>query len=468
MGLEAVMICIDNSEWSRNGDYAPSRFDGQNEAANLVAGQRTGSNPETGVGLLTMAGERAEIHLTPTTDLGAFISALSGMQIKGKSDFVRGVQSATLALKHRQNKNQKQRVICFVGSPVEATEKQLETLGKTLKKNNVSLDVVSFGEIADNHAKLQKLVDSCNEDSHLVEVELPKVLSDAILSSAICFGEGGAPGGAGAAAGGDGFEFGVDPSADPELALALRISMEESRRREEGAGGEPSGDAAAAPAGAATGSSGAAAPAAESAGAAATGAPGAAPAGVDIPGFEDMDEELRQAILLSMQGIVGATRTFSIAIAPKNAFFLHKVFPHFSISFPLFDDVLSNYKMQLPNFPPHKKCKLDPVIGISFPIESAPPPAAETPAAASSTKAEGEPAEKKQKTEPKADAPPAAAAAAPAEENLFQDPDFMASLLSELPGVDVNDARIQAAIKGDDADKKDGDKKDDKKDDKKK
>ena len=36
MGLEVVMICIDNSEHSRNGDYAPSRFDAQSDTANIV------------------------------------------------------------------------------------------------------------------------------------------------------------------------------------------------------------------------------------------------------------------------------------------------------------------------------------------------------------------------------------------------------------------------------------------------
>lgn len=54
-------------------------------------------------------------------------------------------------------------------------------------------------------------------------------------------GEGGAPPqGGGVAMGGDGggegFEFGVDPATDPELALALRISMEEERRRQDAAG----------------------------------------------------------------------------------------------------------------------------------------------------------------------------------------------------------------------------------------
>ena len=32
---------------------------------------------------------------------------------------------------------------------------------------------------------------------------------------------------------GSGYEFGVDPNEDPELALALRVSMEEQRARQE-------------------------------------------------------------------------------------------------------------------------------------------------------------------------------------------------------------------------------------------
>ena len=39
--------------------------------------------------------------------------------------------------------------------------------------------------------------------------------------------------GSGAIAAGGGFEFGVDPNEDPELALALRVSMEEQRARQE-------------------------------------------------------------------------------------------------------------------------------------------------------------------------------------------------------------------------------------------
>ena len=46
------------------------------------------------------------------------------------------------------------------------------------------------------------------------------------------YGGGGGGGEEGAAAGGGGgYEFGVDPNLDPELALALRVSLEEERAR---------------------------------------------------------------------------------------------------------------------------------------------------------------------------------------------------------------------------------------------
>lgn len=72
------------------------------------------------------------------------------------------IQVAQLALKHRQNKNLRQRIIAFVGSPLSDSvdEKSLVKVGKKLKKNNVALDVVSFGEHDVNEARLNALVDA--------------------------------------------------------------------------------------------------------------------------------------------------------------------------------------------------------------------------------------------------------------------------------------------------------------------
>ncbi|KAG0274086.1 26S proteasome non-ATPase regulatory subunit 4, partial [Linnemannia exigua] len=64
----------------------------------------------------------------------------------------------------------------------------------------------------------------------------PHLLSDILVSSAIVAGEDGAAP-AFVSSGGGSYEFGVDPNLDPELALALRISLEEERARQEAASG---------------------------------------------------------------------------------------------------------------------------------------------------------------------------------------------------------------------------------------
>lgn len=251
MVLEATVICVDNSEWMRNGDYAPSRFQAQADAVNLICGAKTQSNPENTVGVLTMAGKGVRVLVTPTADLGRILSSMHGLEIGGDTNILAGVQVAQLALKHRQNKNQRQRIVLFVGSPVGADSETLVRIGKKLKKNNVALDIVSFGEEEDG--KQQKLESfltavNSNDNSHLIHVPSgPAILSDVLISSPVFTGDGeggsgfAAAAAAGAAAavaagglGGD-FDFGVDPNLDPELALALRVSMEEERARQEAA-----------------------------------------------------------------------------------------------------------------------------------------------------------------------------------------------------------------------------------------
>ena len=59
MPLEATLICIDNSEWTRNGDFIPTRFESQTDAANVIWNAKTNQHPESSVGLLTMAGDRS-------------------------------------------------------------------------------------------------------------------------------------------------------------------------------------------------------------------------------------------------------------------------------------------------------------------------------------------------------------------------------------------------------------------------
>jgi len=87
------------------------------------------------------------------------------------------------------------------------------------------VDVINFGQEAENTEKLEAFVEAVNREgaSHLVTVPPgPHILSDILISSAVIRGEGG-----------EGMGFGVDPEVDPELAMALRMSMEEHEREQQ-------------------------------------------------------------------------------------------------------------------------------------------------------------------------------------------------------------------------------------------
>jgi 26S proteasome regulatory subunit N10 len=71
-----------------------------------------------------------------------------------------------LVLKHRQNKNQRQRIVVLVASPISDDLDSLVKVGKKLKKNNVAVDVVSFGEVDDNMEKLNAFIDAVNSSDN--------------------------------------------------------------------------------------------------------------------------------------------------------------------------------------------------------------------------------------------------------------------------------------------------------------
>ncbi|KAF2831581.1 hypothetical protein CC86DRAFT_141145 [Ophiobolus disseminans] len=244
MVLEASMIVVDNSEASRNGDYVPSRWEAQQDAVNLIFSSKTGANPESSVGLMSMGGSTPEILTTLTTDIGKVLDGLHRTKIKGDSHFVTGINVAALALKHRQNKSQKQRIIIFNCSPIQEEEKNLIKLAKKMKKTGISIDIVAFGELSDDTTKkLSAFSDNVQsaEGSYLATIPpSANLLSDSLISTPLLGGDGtsgaggaGGSGGEGGAPGGNDFEFGVDPSVDPELALALRMSFEEEKARQD-------------------------------------------------------------------------------------------------------------------------------------------------------------------------------------------------------------------------------------------
>jgi len=236
MVLEATIICIDNSDWTRNGDYFPSRFQTQIEAVNLIIENRCESNPENSLGIMTMAGKRVEMISTLTNDESRLLGATSNIPLNGECDITSALSIAILCLKHRINKNQKQRIILFVGSPVQAKPENLVQIGKKLKKYNVAVDIISFGNVDENREPLNMLLKEVNNsnNSSILEVPIGGFIMDSLLGSPIMGMNNADLAGQG--------QLGANPQGNPEpmglsqferdMNLALQMSLQEAQKNE--------------------------------------------------------------------------------------------------------------------------------------------------------------------------------------------------------------------------------------------
>ncbi|KAH9249650.1 hypothetical protein BASA81_012619 [Batrachochytrium salamandrivorans] len=247
MPLEATVVCLDGSEFMRNGDYAPNRLDAMKDCASLLVDAKFAMNPESSVGVVASGfalGPKSLCSCSPADSAINPLNACSSLAIQNTGSdfpFCASLQVAALTLKHRRNKNGQARVVLFCGSPIADSEEQMVKTAKNLKKNNIAVDVVSLGEQDANEAKLQAFFSAVQKGNLCSLVVCPPgvLVSDVVTNSPIFQGtpeegEEGVPrphvGGMGAGA--SFAEYGgVDPSLDPEMALALRASMEEERAR---------------------------------------------------------------------------------------------------------------------------------------------------------------------------------------------------------------------------------------------
>lgn len=128
------------------------------------------------------------------------------------------LQIGALALKHRSNDTQKQRLVCFIGSTIVEDADTLKIFAKKLKKNGISVDLVCFGDCSNEQkAKVEVFMNAVQQEdnSHLMFIEPGDVyLSEKLLGSDIFNMGGGMAGGAA--------NMGED---DPELAQAIRMSL---------------------------------------------------------------------------------------------------------------------------------------------------------------------------------------------------------------------------------------------------
>jgi len=243
MTLESTILCVDNTEFSRNGDFTPNRFGVQQDILQMLCRSKMRMNAENNVGLIAVAGKRPTLVNTLTSDTNKLLTGFAGLTYNGISNnFEISLRTAHLALKHRQSKNHRQRIVVLICSPLEESESSLIKLAKKLKKEKVNVDIINFGEDEVNLEKLSKFIDTLNgknadpnnTNCHLLSIPSGGGIVDAVRNSVI----NGANPNSNSTAGNNnaGNDFGdlyVDPNIDADLALALRMSLEESRARQQ-------------------------------------------------------------------------------------------------------------------------------------------------------------------------------------------------------------------------------------------
>ena len=82
MSQECVMINLDNTENTRNGDVGISRWETIIEAINYYCEAKIQQNPENTIGIATMSSPSVDVILTPLNEIANLIASIQTLKIR--------------------------------------------------------------------------------------------------------------------------------------------------------------------------------------------------------------------------------------------------------------------------------------------------------------------------------------------------------------------------------------------------
>lgn len=84
MTLEATIVILDNTEFARNGDHLPTRYEAQAETIQAIINAKQQMNIENAIGVMTMGGDQVDVLITPSPEPEAIMGCLFGVKLKGE------------------------------------------------------------------------------------------------------------------------------------------------------------------------------------------------------------------------------------------------------------------------------------------------------------------------------------------------------------------------------------------------
>ena len=189
-----IVILIDNSNRSIDGDFYPSRLDAQKNTARLLIKHFSSlsQNTEISIGVL---GEN-KTGITGVSNIGISThltnrrnkidNAIANIEPSGPIKLYQGIKFAFLVLNHpNTDEKHNKRIIVFVGSKYDLSKENSKNIIKTANKEKVAIDIIAFGNDVQDTDTLSFIVDNLNEKSNFVKADIYRNLSDTVLESPI-------------------------------------------------------------------------------------------------------------------------------------------------------------------------------------------------------------------------------------------------------------------------------------------
>lgn len=171
---QAIVILIDNSNTSIDGDFPPDRLTAQKDSAEILIDYFSKESSSTQISVGTLSQDKSKISSSLTSDKRTLLKVLSRIKPGASINFVQSLNCAFLVLHHMRKpdsvKNSisyQKRIIAFIASKFDLEEfkSKSQNLIEKAQKEKVSIDIIVLGLDNPNSDDLQAFIESIGPDS---------------------------------------------------------------------------------------------------------------------------------------------------------------------------------------------------------------------------------------------------------------------------------------------------------------
>lgn len=212
---QAIIMLLDNTATSINGDFSPTRLDAQKICVDRLVQYFLRNCDVSQIGIGTLGSDNYTIITSLTSRMDSILRSLQNISFT-KNNYLRltkGIGSALLALRTAAPQAKRHRIIAFLAENHDMTLNNLEYMIGITNAGNAAIDIIMLGDGVNNVDILENYISLIHQRSQLIRFEPgTNILADLVLASDIGISE---------------LDRSIGFDEDPEIALAMKISRDE-------------------------------------------------------------------------------------------------------------------------------------------------------------------------------------------------------------------------------------------------